>query len=351
MSDTIEDKLITGSETLNQVVKIYFIPTARLNDVIIGNFSFKDVYHDFTYSLREYSITHSMKIEPQESPSCRQLLKLNDICIQHFRELVIKVNRLLESYTSTNLNDLENQLINFLDSLPCAPDFAVSKVQDKIYDTPQREKSRYLDSIIIAMKEAEVNQILDEKYLVIDRALNLYSQFLSNWKRPDFKDKQKYLAKSSADKKVKLLKKYVKEMLENDENKTDDERINTVRWFFIYLIYGSSKIDIFMIHSILGYKYKGAVKLYQKLFLKDHSTGKNNDFLHHTNFLYINKENLVNDREVSKFVYTPENLKKLKQWVKRNKYLSYERKDDKLIIYNSSECYEKQIYKQIIHDL
>lgn len=46
-----------------------------------------------------------------------------------------------------------------------------------------------------------------------------------------------------------------------------------------------------MIHSILGYKYKEGLKFYQKLFLKDHSTGRI-DFLLSYNPLSVIYEDL-----------------------------------------------------------
>lgn len=301
--ENILEILKSGNTHLDLLVKTYFVDVSRLDRPVLGNYSFKDVEGDFMYSLREYSITHSEMIEPSKSPSLEELLKMNTIPENIYESFKKNVDDILKTYTDENYNIqkqniLHEQISKFIDGYP---DEEIEKTKYRMFQAlaiesgDNEKRNRYLDSILSAMKEAEVNQMQKGKYMVISSLLDTYNELEEFLEDFNFKEKKKYLQKEkrkNPDIAKKLLKKFVGEFLKDDEQ---DEKISVkyVMWFFFYLIYGKSKIDIFMIHSILGYKYDGAKKLYQKLFCKDHSTGRNNDFLHHIDILnpqYYNLE-------------------------------------------------------------
>lgn len=366
MSDEriIVESLKTSSDTLNKLVEVYFVIVSRIDEVIIGDYTIKDVYNDFLYSLREYSITHSKVIEPSDSPSCRKLLKLNNISIQNVKELTSKVNKHLDSHTDTQLSGhkkrsiLEKQILEFTNQ-DIYNDYEEEKSKtvrykmiSKLLDTDefQTSKNKYLNSIIKAMKEAEVNQLSDGKYLIIDKLLNTYNDSLSYMKRYDFQHKKDYLKKLNNEaEKVQVLQNYVKEMIEDIDIDADVD-IKAIQWFIYYLIYGANKIDIFMIHSILGYKYQNAVKLYTKLFCKDHSTGKSTNFLHHLDFLNITENSLRAPKEkIASMELTDYNLAEIQKYISSNENLSYRIDNTMIIIEDSSDSYDKSIYTTIAH--
>jgi len=117
----------------------------------------------------------------------------------------------------------------------------------------------------------------------------------------------------------------------------EDENIEVIKWFFIYLVYGVNKIHIYIIHSILGYKYKGAVSLYQKLFCKDHSTGRDDEFIRDYDFLHLTKGHLIN---------SDVEPQKIDKYLKKHNMILIDNK-----IYDTTYRYEKQIYKDIARKL
>ena len=349
------EKIKTSSETLNNIVKIYFTPVSRLNETIVGQYSFRDIYHHFKYSIREYSITHSKKIEPYQSPSCRKLLLLNNISIQSCRELIDNVNKILHSHTDYHLSEqkkiliLEEDLRKFIFSIPNTDDKSINKIRNILLedDEFQLKKHQYVKSILKAMKDAELNQFVNNRYPVIDKLLNTYSEYLENMDTYQFKEKRQHLKKCEKDSAILALKKYIKDMLEDEYCD-----IKYIQWFLTYLVYGSQQIHILIIHSILGYKYIGATKLYQKLFCKDHSTGRRNDFLLHSDYFYLTREELYNDKDITaEIAYTPINEQETKEYILTDSNLSYTSNNQTITIYTSSCCYDKSIYTELINNM
>ena len=91
--EEILQQLHTGNEHLDKLTEIYFVH--YIQEPKLGKGFFKDVAHDFDYSLREYSITHSYKIEPSSDIERIELLKLNNIPNDIFQEYTKKVDNLL----------------------------------------------------------------------------------------------------------------------------------------------------------------------------------------------------------------------------------------------------------------
>ncbi len=294
---SIQEKLKSNNKHLDRLVEVYFIPYARLDIPILGNYSFTDISVDFENALKEYSITHSRVIEPYNIPSLEELLKMNHISIKSYESLTIKVNEVLKSHTDEVLcvesrrQILEKQIKDFTDY---EPDEDREKTKYKMFQSLSEDtRNDYLNSILTAMKKAEVNQMNDNKYMTISKWLKTYDESSQYLEDCNFREKRKYLQKlqkSKPDNAKSLLSKYTTKLL--DENEND---IKIVQWFFFYLIYGKNAFDIFMIHSLLGYKYKGATKLYQKLFCKGHTTGDNDNFLHHTDIFKLQKKHLDNE--------------------------------------------------------
>ena len=355
MSKELIESLKTQSPALNKIVKLYLIDAATLRSVVIGHISFKDIYHDFLNSLREYSINDSCAIDESEFPSCKELLKLNKIHTTDLRELVQKINQHLISQTDTYLSQskkrtlLHKQLDTFMGAQRSSSDPRVANIIDKLSKDIET-KQRYFDSIISAMSAAELHQIDDSKYLVVDKLLVLYTSALDHNIDYTFKSKRKYLHKLKYKENkypVPVLVKYIRKMLNNAQ-----DGIETVQWFLFYLLYGGHKWDIYAIHSILGYKYDGAVKVYQKLFLKDHTTGKSNDFLLDFNIFALTEKHLVHEPIIMfTLPNTKDNLAYVKCEITKDKDLSLTIEGDKLIIISSRDCYNTPIYQQIINSL
>lgn len=320
-------KLKTGNKHLDGLTEAYFISVSRLKEPIIGNESFMYLENDFDYSLREYSITHSCMIESYQSPTQEELLKLNDIPENVLTKYKKAVDEILDSYkdiTWTKMkqhNALKQQLIRLAD------EFQEKKtVEKKMFEKLQNidpldeRTTRFLNDILEEMQKAGVNQVESDRYIIIDKLINLYLDMKEYLDSYDFREKKKYLKKLEMNAAKLKLHGYIKSMMTNgyiekledileedftieeyfkkqkEREENNNELLQRVRWFLFYLIYDAKKIDIFMIHSVLGYKYDGAVKVYQKLFLKDATTGKNDNFLHHTNVLNVS-ENSIYDRE------------------------------------------------------
>jgi len=294
----IFDCLKTDNESFNLFLETYFIPCTYIDEIQIGKYSFKDICSEFKFSIREYSITHSKVIEEWESPTWRILFRKNGFTAKQFKSLVIEVNEILHSYTDEELNKkqrrkiIETQILDFTSHDPWEDEDSIKyKMFNKLtsYTGFEHLKYQYLDSILIALREAELHQIQDNTYPAARKILNLYQDMEDHFIHAEYREKKKYLKSVKVKDRVKALQKYI-DQIRNDSEYSEtggDEALSRIQWFLFYLIYGRNKIDIFMIHSILGYKYDGAVKLYQKIFLKDHTTGKDNNFLLHRNVLSL----------------------------------------------------------------
>ena len=308
-------KLKSGNEYLDLLTKVYFLSTSRLDSPVLGNYSFKDVNNNFTYSLREYSIIHSGVIEPYENPTDEKLLKMNGIPIKTYKAFTKNVDDILKSYTDEHLSTeqkrtiLKKQIEEFIGG---APDEEQEATKYKMYKSlnPNKDmfkdtliRNRYLDNILLAMEKGEINQIDDDKYIVVSSLFKMNSELDEYLDYYKFKEKKKYLQKKKRTNPEQAIKRLIKDtqvLLNEDEHDSDNNSEpvpKRVQWFFFYLIYGKNKVDIFMIHSILGYKYDGAKELYQKVFCKDHSTGKSEDFLHHTDILNLQLDDLKNETD------------------------------------------------------
>jgi len=301
---------------LSEIVRIYLIYTAHLLEPYIGYYTFfKDILHSFKFSIREYCINRHT-IQPWEKVSTIKLIKKLSIPISDLRVMVNQINKLLKSYTDENLSSEEqrrilyNQLNEFADYTEFEDKWEyqlyeqLNNTEDDIFHT---KRNHFLNQVLLAMKDGEINQIQNNKYLVIDQIIDTYKNIKTD-NYLSYNEKRKYLKKLKSTEKIeKALNKYIKgffvdyeieydiikrsiptteEDIENEANNMIEE----IRQFLFYLVYDSHKLHIYLIHSILGYKYKGAQKLYQKLFLKDKSTGKI-DFLLHTNCSGV----LIND--------------------------------------------------------
>ncbi|MCT7466493.1 hypothetical protein N5T78_07885 [Aliarcobacter cryaerophilus] len=294
-------KLYMGNKHLDGITKTYF--NIFIKEPKLGKDYFKWVKHHFDYSIKEYSITHSSKTTPsseQGEELTLQLLKSNNIPEELFHQYKKKVDDILQSYTDKEWskekkhNVLKKQLIK----LSNKNDNLKNKLE-KINLLDLRT-IRFLNDILSEMKNAGVNQVKNNQYIIIENLNELYQDMIDSLSSNDFKEKKKYLKKLDINSAKLQLHKYIKKMMEEDycKNPKDDsgkeqnERlIKNVKLFLFYLIYDFNKIDIFMINSILGYKYDEAVKFYQKLFLKDRSTGKNDNFTYHTDIINMDINN------------------------------------------------------------
>ena len=172
MKSSILEKLKSNNKNLDGLVKKNFIIDAKLDIPEVGKYFFKDINNDFEYALLEYSITYSKVINNYKSRPSNELLKLNDIPTESYELLVEKVNEILKSHTDEALSVtlkrqiLENQIIEFTGHYPD------EETRDKMFQSllvseDNTKKNNYLDSVISAMQKAEVNQMEDNKYMVL----------------------------------------------------------------------------------------------------------------------------------------------------------------------------------------
>ncbi|MCT7603814.1 hypothetical protein N5U17_06165 [Aliarcobacter butzleri] len=288
--------LYTGNKHLDGITKYYF--ASSIKEPRIGEATFNNVVHHFDYALEEYSKTHSKVISLCENHTQqKELLDLNNIPVDIFKNYKDNVDNILQSYTDKNwsIDKKQTILISQLNTLADAfanEDTSEYKLALKLNSINKLDNrtTRFIKSILDLMANGGINQVTNDKYIVIEKLINLYQDMKQYLKSDDFKEKKNYL-KNNTDAK-KLLHKYISNIM-NDEY--EEAPLEKVKWLLFYLIYDGNKSDIFMIHSILGYKNDIAKKLYQKLFLKDHNTGKNDNFLHHTDILNITEDKLYED--------------------------------------------------------
>lgn len=298
------DKLLTGNQNLDDLIIKQFIFDTNLEKRVIGIYSFRDIYINFKFSLREYSIVHSQLIQPWENPQVDELMRLNGITLSALKQLILNVNTLLKTYTDETWSDterkqaLERQIVPYIQSAYDEESsiykiYEVMQHDDDVFNT---KKNHYLQTILDAMREAQVHQVINQNYPIITSLLELHKTLQNNLDYYTFKEKKKYLKKqirNDENKAKKTLQKYVQQILDESENK--EESLTTIRWMLHYFVYSKHNEDLYMIHSILGHKNKSATKLYQKLFLKDHSTGRKNDFILHQKTLEITYHHLEDD--------------------------------------------------------
>lgn len=298
------DLLKTGHKKFDLFLSEQYIPNTRLDEIIIGQYSFKDIYSDFKFAIREYSIVHSKVIEEWESPSWRKLFRANGFTSKDFILLVRKTNDILRSHTDedfslqTRRKIIESQILQFTSKNPWEDDepikYKMFKRLPENYDF-EHQKYIYIDDILTVLREAELHQINNDTYPAVSKVFNLFQEMEIYFIETKYLEKRKYLKSDKVTDKKKTLQKYINQIRNDTDNYDEEDTLFRIRWFLFYLIYDKHKTHIFIIHSILGYKYDGAVKLYQKLFLKDHTTGKDNDFLHHTDILNLQYYHLDNE--------------------------------------------------------
>jgi hypothetical protein len=299
---------------------------------------------------------------PSSKLDTHELLQLCGIPESEYNIFKSKVDNCLQKHTDfqwsieTKKESLNNQILNFTG---CEPVEDYDKTKLKMFakiNEIRTVDNRYLKSVLKALKEAELNQVEDGKYMAIEKMLNIYGEYLEYFETFNFREKRKYLLKLKNDtsEQLRILQKYIFDILgDTSDVEVTEENIKIVRWFVAYLVYGGNNIHILMIHMIIGYKYAGAVKLYQKLFLKDKSTGKKEDFLHHTSFLTIDTYNLYEDSIHSTYIDTQEMRKFLEDESIYNPDVfseyTIESQDDKLIL--KERFIDMPFYKEILHYL
>lgn len=364
----IED-IKTDNDNLNVIIETYFIPFSGIEEPKIGVYSYKDIADNFKFSLREYSITHSHKCEPWENKTLEELLVLNQITEEDYNSMVEKIDTyLFENHTDSQWSGTKQKasLYKQIDTFLCEIDYEnfseTNKIYSILYDEDEFEvkKNRYLNSILKAMKVAEVNQVKDEKYLVIEKFLDTYNSYNTHIIKKDFYEKKKHLLKlrpkhednikecqDKLDKQIKALQRYINEIYDDNP-----DYIKYIQWFITYLIYGSHVMHVMMIHMPLGYKTEEIRKLYIKLFRKDKSTGKKDNFLYHSDFSRITVERLY---ETDKCIYKlPNNIKNrnaINKLAKKDRNWTYEIIFSTLHVTKKITSQDKLIYSEIINSL
>lgn len=363
------EEIKTDNENLNAIIETYFIACSGIKEPKIGVSSFKDIEEDFKYSLREYSITHSDVCEPWQNKTLEELLWLNKITGEDLDTMIKKINVYLsENHTDSQWgitkkkNVLKKQINAFVGNINYDDFTETSKIRSILYDEDEFEakKNHYLDSVLKAMLAAEVNQVKDNKYLVVEKFLDTYRCYKTYMTTNEFYEKKKYLLKlkpkhrdkvpekqKKLDTQIKALKKYIDSMYDNNP-----DYIDYVRWFIAYLFYDSHEMQILMIHMALGYKTEEIRKLYIKLFCKDKSTGKKSTFLHHIDFLNITEGKLY---ETIEDKYTIPNNKKnrddIQKLAKKDKNITYTVTTFTIHIVKKEVFKDMPIYSSVINSL
>jgi len=332
-------KLQISNRTLKHIVLHYLcFDSKRILSPQIGLYSHKDIYQDFKYCLREYSIDNNL-MQPWNDFSFHKMLNLNKISIQDIRNLQSNLNKYLRDFTDEILPEqkrkkiLEIQLTKLFPEDDGDEELWHKDIYRKFYSN-STSKVFYLKGILHAMKEAEVQQIDYDAnnqpyYPIINKLINLYRTIDENYLAVmiNFKETKKYLKKRLKNKtdeeKVRLFGSYIKKQIEK-------EGLEYVKFLLMYLAYSAHAIDIYMIHQIQGYKYKGAVKLYQKLFVKDYSTGRRVDFVNEFNLLSLTESSFETTKKVIQGILpkTSANLKAIKKLLREDKTYTIDNTDN-----------------------
>ncbi len=415
----ILDKLRSDNEHLNKVTEQYLL--SHLDKPILGNKNFDDIKYYLKFGLNEHRI-HNYQEDgyDYEQKTIAELCEQLDISETTYEQFKNSVNDILKSYTDYELSEgekrsiLEGQIKAFISKVDYDEEDkdilkskkSIIKMSQKINNTIKYQKNRYLNSVLSAMEDAKVNQMDNNKYMIISSLLETYGNNLIYLDKYAFEEKKKYLQKIKCRDPISLIQKIFKNQYENililefcrdvaDKNITEikslcnsseyknkhnlitrfcskmkcdnssipsfdkyvheiytealisylrtknpsayskiieyntireiksfveeindtklieiyfeaqKKAIETLNWFFFYLIYGKNKINFFMIHSILGYSNKNNQKLFQKLFCKDKTAGVEKkggkDFLYHTSIKNATLETTVEYPEPIKY--------------------------------------------------
>ncbi len=287
---------------LDRLVEKYFINLSDILTPSIGNYSFTNIYHFFQSSIDEYSKVDSKVISFSKNKTTEELLKLNNISQEDIYLFATKVNTILRNHTDINLTTnerfkvLKNQLLELTQD-NCSYDDEQA-IENKIYtiitnnDAFSKVKENYINKIIYLMKKAKVNQIKDNKYLVLEKMF--HTRLKLNSYTSDFREKSKHLKKiNDKNKQLKSLKKYLTKMTKDD-----------IELFLWYLVHKRNKFEIYQVHNILGYSCTNILKLYKHLFFKQNKTAIQNNFLHHTPILntHINIDNDILLKQILHYI-------------------------------------------------
>ncbi len=364
----IED-IKTDNDNLNVIIETYFIPVSGIEEPKIGVYSYKDIADNFKFSLREYSITHSHKCEPWDNKTLEELLVLNQITEEDYNTMVEKIDTyLIENHTDSQWSGTKQKasLYKQIDTFLCEIDYENFTETNKIYsilhdeDEFEVKKNRYLNSVLKAMKVAEVNQVKENKYLVIEKFLDTYKSYIAYMINLEFSEKKKVLLKlrpkhkdtteesqDKLDKQIKALQRYINEIYDDNP-----DYIKYIQWFITYLIYDSHVMHVMMIHMPLGYKTEEIRKLYIKLFRKDKSTGKKDNFLYHSDFSGITKERLYEtDKCMYKLTNSKKNRNAINKLAKKDSNWTYKITPFTLYVTKEITSQDKFIYSDIINSL
>jgi len=295
----------------------YFMQYVNLPEPKIGQYCFSDIENDFLQCMREYSINDTAVIEVYESPTLETLFTLNKINQSEYKDFINSINDILKQHTDENLEiitrrkSLINQLRLYISDYSDEDEY--QKIINFLYHEDHHKIYQYIDKILDALHNAEVHQILkiidlekpnssvEYKYIAIEvifqrkdflLKLNSFDKKLKQMK----KDRKKIWNKYGPDSILlkRRIKKDISQILSSSEE--DYFKLIDLQTYIFYMMYGAHKIDIYLIHSILGYKYKNAVDLYKKIFLKGSRTGSNDNFLLHT-YIFDIKLNII-DSEI-----------------------------------------------------
>ena len=288
-SKDILEILNSKNEHLNKVSKKYLI--AYLDHPILGCQKFNDIKYNLEFGLNEYRINHHQEHGyDYEHKEITELLKQFSISNAEYSQFIRAVTKVLNSYTDYNKSNeqkremLQRQIKHF--TYIIADDSPLAKIYATLMENDIHDRHTYLDNILDMMSTLGINQINNDKYIIIENLFGTYKTFLDHF--VGFREKKKYLQKLKKKGIIEIhnrLHKYFKEIYDSEPNPEDG--LKAIQWFYFYLIHGSAKLTTYLADSIFGSKNKNALKLVQSLFLMDHTAGHSSDnfsFSHH-NFI------------------------------------------------------------------
>lgn len=295
--------LESENEHLNVVIKTYL--RSSLDKPVLGYQKFGDIKSTLLYGLNEHRITnHQENGYDYEKKTLGELYKQFDISSSELKEFIEGINSILDSYTDNLLSNEEKRgiLSNQLKSFTYGKsDKILGKIYDKLTQGENTWNSSYLDSIIQDMRKLRINQLSNNKYIILTRIFQTYDSF--HQYSHEFNEKKKYLQKlknkNETDKIPDLLVKYFKKIYK--EEHTQKDALKAIQWFYFYLMHGRAKLMAYLMDSVLGYKFKSTQKFIQKLFLIDHTSGQSQDNFNFSHHNWIAEVDTVEYAEEAKY--------------------------------------------------
>lgn len=295
-------KIKSKNVHLNNIIEPYLL--THLDKPILGNGNFGDIEYFVEFGLNEYRINNYQENGyDYERKTIAELCEQFNISNKTYELFKQNINDILRTYTDKSLQNtrdaIKEQIKAF--SYGRAEDDDLNKMYERLLKDEEYDKFTYIDKIIHDINKLGINQISNNEYIVITKLFQKYNSFPTDFS--NFTEKKKYLkklkGKGDVDKIPEVLAKYFKEIY-NQEH-TNENALESIQWFYFYLIHGKAKLIAYLMDSVLGDKCKSTQTLVQKLFLLDHTAGQSPDNFNFTHHNWISEIHTVEYSEKNEY--------------------------------------------------